>query len=117
MTSGAVTPGVAGRPRPFPQKSARPAGSAQPMFTDAKNRLTVLVMIASFDGGLSGRAGLGSSGRPAGLPREAVPWPASPVRGWWLPVTALLCRLGDHVELVAFRIQEGGPAHAAHLDV
>src|ERR1700728_1415498 len=39
-----------------------------------------------------------------------------PSDGWFL-VTALLRRLGDHVELRAFRIQEGGPAHAAHLDV
>jgi hypothetical protein len=30
---------------------------------------------------------------------------------------ALLRRLGDHVEFVAFRIQQSRPAHAAHLDI
>src|ERR1700728_2327711 len=113
MTSGAVTPGVAGRPRTFPQKSARLAGSAQPMFTDAKNRLTVLVMIASFDGGLRGQALLVPAGQRDCLRRQ-FPGPRSRAGLVVSRDCALLRRLGDHVELVAFRIQEGGPAHAAH---
>src|SRR6516225_2797231 len=45
--SPATAPGLTGRPRAFPQKSARAAGSAQSMVRAAKLRLTV-VMIASF---------------------------------------------------------------------
>src|SRR6516164_4350898 len=46
--SPATAPGLTGRPRAFPQKSARAAGSAQSMVRAAKLRLTVVVMIASF---------------------------------------------------------------------
>lgn len=42
-------PGVTSRSRTFPRNSARTGGSAQPMFTDAKNVLTSTVMITSFE--------------------------------------------------------------------
>src|SRR4029077_15481750 len=52
VTSTAVSPvtapGLTGRPRAFPQKSARAAGSALSMVRAATLRLTVVVMIASF---------------------------------------------------------------------
>src|SRR5580698_4909258 len=105
MTSGAVTPGVAGQPRTFPQKSARPAGSAQPMFTDAKNRLTVLVIVASFRWGpvRGGQALVVPAGQRE-CPRRQFPG-RRPCAG--LVVSrdrALLRRVGDYVEFVAFRI-------------
>src|SRR5215472_16088904 len=46
--SPATAPGLTGRPRAFPQKSARAAGLALSMVRAAKLRLTVVVMIASF---------------------------------------------------------------------
>src|SRR5260221_4660005 len=46
--SPATAPGLTGRPRAFPQKSARAAGSAESMVRAATLRLTVGVMIASF---------------------------------------------------------------------
>src|SRR5215813_13068447 len=46
--SPATAPGLTGRPRAFPQKSARAAGSVLSMVRAAKLRLTVVVMIASF---------------------------------------------------------------------
>src|SRR5215471_17659353 len=46
--SPATAPGLTGRPRAFPQKSARAAGSAESMVRAAKLRLTVVVMMASF---------------------------------------------------------------------
>src|SRR6516225_2343553 len=46
--SPATAPGLTGRPRALPQKSARAAGSAQSMVRAAKLRLTVVVMMASF---------------------------------------------------------------------
>src|SRR6516164_7211506 len=46
--SPATAPGLTGRPRALPQKSARAAGSAESMVRAAKLRLTVVVMIASF---------------------------------------------------------------------
>src|SRR6516225_9584660 len=46
--SPATAPGLTGRPRALPQKSAKAAGSAQSMVRAAKLRLTVVVMIASF---------------------------------------------------------------------
>src|SRR5215469_14304946 len=46
--SPATAPGLTGRPRALPQKSARAAGSAASMVRAAKLRLTVAVMIASF---------------------------------------------------------------------
>src|ERR1700758_3127414 len=45
--SPATAPGLTGRPRAFPQKSARAAGSALSMVRAATLRLTV-VMISSF---------------------------------------------------------------------
>src|SRR6516225_5308890 len=42
--SPATAPGLTGRPRALPQKSARAAGSAQSMVRAAKLRLTVVVM-------------------------------------------------------------------------
>src|SRR5262249_14270182 len=46
--SPATAPGLTGRPRALPQKSARAAGSAESMVRAAKLRLAVVVMIASF---------------------------------------------------------------------
>src|SRR5215472_19032758 len=46
--SPATTPGLTRRPRAFPQKSARAAGSALSMVRAAKLRLTVVVMMVSF---------------------------------------------------------------------
>src|SRR5260221_11119616 len=46
--SPATAPGLTGRPRAFPQKSAKAAGSALSMVRAATLRLTVVVMISSF---------------------------------------------------------------------
>src|SRR6516165_6940888 len=46
--SPATAPGLTGRPRALPQKSARAAGSAESMVRAAKLRLTVVVMMVSF---------------------------------------------------------------------
>ena len=46
--SPATAPGLTGRPRAFPQKSATAAESAQSMLRAATLRLTVAVMIVSF---------------------------------------------------------------------
>src|SRR5262250_85894 len=46
--SPATAPGLTGRPRALPQKSARAAGSAASMVRAAKLRLTVVVMMVSF---------------------------------------------------------------------
>ena len=46
--SPATAPGLTGRPRAFPQKSARAAGSALSMVRAATLRLAVAVMMASF---------------------------------------------------------------------
>src|SRR5690242_11968138 len=46
--SPATAPGLTGRPRALPQKSARAAGSALSMVRAAKLRLTVAVMMVSF---------------------------------------------------------------------
>src|SRR6516162_3542705 len=71
--SPATAPGLTGRPRALPQKSARVAGSAESMVRAAKLRLTVVVMAASFRWGfIHGRPPdqtcwfLGSSPRAAG---------------------------------------------------
>ena len=48
--SPATAPGLTGRPRAFPQKSARAAGSAESMVRAAKLRLTVVVMVLPSDG-------------------------------------------------------------------
>src|SRR5258708_8489021 len=45
--SPATAPGLTGRPRAFPQKSARAAGSAQSMVRAATLRLTVVGIISS----------------------------------------------------------------------
>src|SRR6516165_8075369 len=46
--SPATAPGLTGRPRALPQKSAKAAGSAQSMVRAAKLRLTVVVMMVPF---------------------------------------------------------------------
>src|SRR5215467_13932388 len=46
--SPATAPGLTGRPRALPQKSARAAGSAASMVRAAKLRLTVVVMMVTF---------------------------------------------------------------------
>src|SRR5215469_11466039 len=62
--SPATAPGLTGRPRALPQKSARAAGSALSMVRAAKLRLTVVVMITSFRN-VDRRAGI-VAGRGAG---------------------------------------------------
>src|SRR5689334_778642 len=63
--SPATAPGLTGRPRALPQKSARAAGSAESMVRAAKLRLTVVVMTASFRRGSFMGDHAGDGPRPA----------------------------------------------------
>src|SRR5215831_4818445 len=107
--SPATAPGLTGRPRALPQKSARAAGSAESMVRAAKLRLTVVVMMVPFrwvdsqtaapggwhqrlwriseDGALAcpgGQVLVVSAGQQECF-RRGFPGQETPVRGRWFP--------------------------------